>query len=83
MKKCYSKPEIAFEDFSLSVSIAAGCEQIVNSGVNVCKWYISFGSGTREVFNDSVSGGCQTTPAEAGFDTLCYHVPDGYNTFTS
>ena len=43
MKKAYSKPDIVFEDFSLSTNIAAGCEEnpsLYTETVNTCgvKW---------------------------------------------
>lgn len=79
MKKQYSAPEILFEDFSLSSSIAAGCEFIANSAENVC--------GYRDVdggmlFVTGVTG-CVFHEPDTN-DSLCYHVPNEYaNIFTS
>lgn len=75
MKKTYTKPEILFESFSFSGSIAGDCEVIVptpNSGT--CGYqpeglnYKIFINGVSEcmagqVINDDVSNG------------FCYHNP--------
>ena len=79
MKKFYSKPEILFEDFSLSTSITAGCEFTeANSTQDVC------GYPTRDgmVFVSDVPG-CKFVQPDNN-DTLCYHVPDAnHNIFNS
>ena len=70
MKKNYSKPEITFESFAASTSIAAGCD-IINDlhGAGSC------GYPTRNgvVFVTDVSG-CEYVQPDNN-DTLCYHVP--------
>ena len=82
MKKVYSKPEILFEDFTVTANIAVGCEAITNSQVNVCfKAKLPMeGFGFIELFQEE--HGCQVTPAGIN-DSLCYHTPDGFNTFNS
>ena len=83
MKKSYVKPQVFFEDFQLSASIAAGCEvRITNPSEGTCGYEVS---GGMIVITENVSG-C-TTPIEDGSSTangLCYHVPfQTYNLFTS
>lgn len=85
MKKIYSKPEIAFESFSMSTNIAAGCEQPTNlPSNNECG--LDF-SGVY-IFLDTMSGCVEKVPSDGGdgeWNTICYHVPDGgkNNLFTS
>lgn len=79
MKKTYSKPEIVFEDFSLSTSITAGCE--FKNGLHAQG---DCGYETRDgtVFVTDVSG-CKYTQPDTN-DTLCYHVPnEWHNIFNS
>lgn len=78
MKKTYSKPEILFEDFSLSTSIAAGCEY--TNGLHAQG---DCGYETRDgiVFVIGVSG-CKYTQPDTN-DSLCYHVPNEYNNIFS
>lgn len=81
MKKAYSKPDIIFEDFSLSTSIAAGCEEIpVNSTTN-CG--VQFGRQT--IFLDGIQGCARVVQEDLSeFDRLCYHNPSAdYNVFMS
>ena len=83
MKKAYIKPQVYFEDFQLSASIAAGCEVIIkNPSQGTCGYVMTEGV---TVFTGNVSG-C-SMPIEDGSSTangLCYHVPfQTYNLFTS
>ena len=79
MKKPYRAPEIFFEDFSLSSSIAAGCEFVANSAENICG-YLDI-DGTM-IFVTGVTG-CQFHQPD-GYDSACYHVPNDYaNVFAS
>ena len=81
-KKIYSKPEILFEDFSLSTNIAAGCDKepfgnVVDCGV---KWgkYILFGEEGFSNCSQKITDGANI------HDNLCYHNPiDGFNVFNS
>lgn len=82
MKKTYQKPEIIFEDFSLSTNIAAGCEKQTNMpSVNQCGIYF----GGYYVFAEGMTG-CETWPItlDEDYNGLCYHTPtEGNNLFTS
>lgn len=78
MKKAYVAPEILFEDFTMSTSIAANCNILCNFVENVC------GHETRNgvVFTDDISGCVYKQPD--GFDGVCYHVPtESSDLFTS
>lgn len=71
MKKTYSKPEIFFEDFSLSTSITAGCD--IDHGTQAkdqCGYY--FGRDGM-IFTEDVSG-CRYKKPD-GYNEMCYHVP--------
>ncbi len=73
MKKQYVKPELYFEDFELSTSIAA-CEN--NPGTHakdVCGITIPGVEGT--VFSESITG-CTTTGVD-GDNSICYHNTNG------
>lgn len=74
MKKIYEKPEIVFENFSLSTNIAAGCE-VINDlpSVNVCGY---IGDFDDPVFTSTVTG-CISKEVDSMNNTFCYHVPDG------
>ena len=79
MKKAYSKPEIMFEDFSLSASIANGCDvRVTNQSQNTCGYELRTG-GT--VFFTTVSGCYYTKDPTTHNDIIdgdygvCYHVP--------
>lgn len=82
MKKAYSKPEIVFENFSLSTNIAAGCEQkneLQSGGTCGHKW------GKSTIFTEEVTG-CKkkVTDGSGDYNGLCYHVPnESYNVFNS
>lgn len=72
MKKQYSKPEIMFESFTLSVNIAGDCDVITTTmAQNVCG-YLDPRDPTRTmVFNSSISG-CKRVEES---DSVCYHNP--------
>ena len=82
MKKTYSKPEIFFEDFSLSTSISVGCDRIVgNPTEGNCA---VTGTGGVAIFADDMTGICVFTPGSFGqpndtWDGFCYHVPSDQN----
>lgn len=73
MKKQYSAPDIMFESFTLSTSIAGDCEKIIgNQVVYTCG--VRF--GTKVVFTGNATG-C-TTKVEDGskdYNGWCYHIP--------
>lgn len=82
MKKTYCKPQILFEDFSLSTSITVGCEVQTNTpSKDQCGIYFE---GVGNVFMPSMTG-CGDFPAENGvFNNICYHVPyEDNNLFNS
>lgn len=82
MKKYYIAPEILFEDFSVSTSIAAGCEvktDLPTSTQCGLKW------GKKTLFTDTMSI-CSMTPGSGTdpYTELCYHNPsEDYNLFNS
>lgn len=82
MKKTYSKPEIVFECFSLSTSLIANCEIIIdNQSKNICGYLADNG---RFLFTELISGcGFQIDDDEAR-NGFCYDVPsESYNLFNS
>jgi hypothetical protein len=81
MKKAYSKPEILFEDFSVSSSIATGCAVISNNNVYDCKVTMPFGEDVSITL--FAKGSCEYGyPGD--YDNICYHVPTvSWNIYTS
>ena len=84
MKKAYSKPEVAFFDFTLSTNIAAGCEEKTHlPAIDSCGWKPD-PKWPGTIFTDPTDGICTQTPAGTKYDALCYHVPtEAYNLFVS
>ncbi len=81
MKRSYTKPEILFEDFTLSVNIAAGCEVIADHGMDECGYNVDKDFGLEfYVFTTQIAGcqNAQLNPNEA-YDGLCYHNPSELN----
>ena len=84
MKRAYTKPDVAFESFSLCASIAAGCEVKTDlpysggcgfkySGYNIFLYEVS-GCGAK----------IQDGTLRYENDFLCYHVPsESCNLFDS
>ena len=84
MKKTYAKPEIMFEDFSLSNAITAGCEKIALEAMDQCAYEVVTSYGNFKVFLDTMSGICDTGSADGEYNGICYHVPTAANNvFTS
>lgn len=82
MKKPYSKPQILFESFSLSSSIAGDCEVKTDTqAAGTCG--VSF--GTITIFVGSAEGCAYKVGVDDGdYNGLCYHIPlDVYNLFNS
>lgn len=88
MKKTYVKPEIIFESFSLSQSIAAGCEVKTNtpsSGQCGLEW------GPDRLFLDTINdckgdGKVTSVGGDGEANGICYHVfsnNSSYNLFNS
>ena len=84
MKKHYNKPEIMFEDFTISTNIAAGCERKTNTPyAGTCAYEVKFGKGTTNFFLESITA-CTTVESDGEYDGFCYHTPtDGNNLFNS
>ena len=81
MKKLYSKPEIMFEDFTLTENIAAGCEEKISTHTKGRCHYESTG-GIR-AFTESISG-CDFKPDDGMWNGFCYHNPtEDANLFNS
>lgn len=84
MKKAYQKPEIMFEDFTLSTNIAGDCEgEFVGASRDSCG--VLFSDGVSMVFVPE-NNGCNfhVDPNTYLHDGLCYHVPyDAGNLFNS
>ncbi len=91
MKKKYIKPEILFEDFTLSTSVASCATESMEKvyADNGCGFYDEYLKVV--VVSDGITG-CATskrsdyrvatTPGEN--DGICYHVPiEAYNMFNS
>lgn len=82
MKKTYVKPEVYFESFELSTSIATGCEYKSNHTKDTCGWYVE---GVGNVFLSNLTTCDYPEPdSETNKFGICYHVPvDTSNLFTS
>ena len=79
MKKPYVKPQVYFENFQLSASIAAGCKLISNAVEYSCPYT----DPDLEVTIFVEGSTCQYGPP-GGNDSVCYHPPAGNNViFTS
>lgn len=82
MRKAYTKPDIAFESFSLSTSIAGNCEvktYTPNSGNCGYKFgsFMVFIEGVNAC-TYKVADGDKKIVDENG-DAFCYHVPSPSN----
>lgn len=79
MKKEYKKPELLFDSFELSESIASGCEHITGHSMNQCAYNVA----GKSVFVEAVAV-CTTIPQDGTYNGICYHVPnENSNLFTS
>lgn len=76
MKKTYIKPQIMFESFSVSESIAGTCERIVGNPLEgSCAYhYVDEFGDENNVFSDLVAA-CTTKWQTDEIDGFCYHVP--------
>ena len=74
MKKIYTKPEIFFENFSLSTNIAT-CDVPHTPSYGVCG-VESEGAPGVSIFNMSVGSDCQVQGGGPEDDPFCYHVHD-------
>ncbi len=78
MKK-YTKPEIVFEDFSLSVNISLGCKNFANLTETTCAYSDDF---YTDLFDNGIASPCKTFPVDG--DSVCYHNPsEEYSVYSS
>lgn len=76
MKKAYVKPRIVFESFSLSTSIATGCDQTFNLAAQfVCGIPDENGAGMN-IFDANKGGSCNVSGdgMRDEYDGFCYHI---------
>lgn len=83
MKKIYSKPEIMYEDFTPSTSIAVNCEQLANMSPGSCAAEFPFLG--YSIFLEGVTGCTKVvTDGSQEYGGICYDNPTpGYKLFTS
>ncbi len=74
MKKQYEKPQIIFDSFELSQSIAAGCEFIANHEWAKC----AVDDGLQMLFTMDTAA-CESVPGPGPFDSVCYDIPNPSN----
>lgn len=88
MKRSYSKPDIYYEEFSLSTNIAAGCEEKPSNSTDYCG--VKFGKSF--IFTSAIYGCTSIIPdgsmignlVDGENNGLCYHNPSAdYNVFHS
>lgn len=72
MKKSYVKPQVYFENFQLSASIAAGCAP--GTGITHSQDVCGFKFGQLTIFLEGVSG-CPDGVPDDGKTGYCYHNP--------
>lgn len=85
MKKAYSKPEIAFEDFTMSTSIAVGCEiKIEGQNSGNCGYKYDGGNGSTMFTVQAGTAVCNLPMDDDETNGFCYHIPvEGNNMFNS
>ena len=73
MKKTYVKPQIAYESFQLSTSIAAGCQHefVLPATEYVCP--VEDPDTGWLLYAESATSPCDTA---AGGEKFCYHVSE-------
>lgn len=80
MKKAYSRPEIAFESFSLSENIAVSSSNCSRKVELLQDGICGYQFGNKVVFTMTTEG-CRVkiTDGNPLFDGLCYHIPNDDN----
>ena len=74
MKKCYSKPEIMFEDFAMSTNIASGCTlKIEGHSSGTCPYVVKNEFTTSNIFTSAYSV-CTTKEDDGEYNGVCYHT---------
>ena len=84
MKKVYTKPEIMFEDFTLSVNIAGDCEVKTNTPSQMqCAYKVNDEFlGELNLFVNGVTACLDSNDGE--YNGFCYHTPtEAQNLFNS
>ena len=80
MKKRYEKPDIMFDNFTMSESVAR-CEEKANFARGVCG--VEMGPNWI-MFTDELGSSCNFIQKDLEYNGLCYHVPyDSNNVFNS
>lgn len=76
MKIKYSKPDIMYESFSLSTSIASTCAIKTGTDLQAAK-QCGYDYGGLILFLNSMTNVCdvKTEDGSPVFDSICYHVP--------
>lgn len=85
MKK-YVKPDLYFESFALSHSVASGCAYALNHTENGCRLDGSNPLGLPDgvYLFAGTDGGCTLYYSDASYEDYCLQTDaDGYNIFTS
>ena len=81
MKKTYSRPEVSYENFQLSQSIASGCEGIANFAEDMCSVTYKVFGAEAQLF--TLSEVCRDNVPRKD-DYVCYHAPsEANNVFSS
>jgi len=73
MKKAYMKPDIAFENFSLSSNIAAVCAVGTNFGEEQCGY--KFTPSMSIFLTDVDACGVEIVDGSDQYNGICYHNP--------
>lgn len=82
MKKRYSKPELAVENFIVEQYMAAGCNVITSDFRDPDSCGYNTGVDDDKLFN--LSGVCNVEPGTGGlYDKFCYHNPADNAVFAS
>lgn len=77
MKKVYNKPDIVFDDFTLTNTIAASCERYNSSpSLNQCG-YVNY-DGYRVFYSDGMSG-CEDVYLFPNLTGITYNLFVGMN----
>ena len=76
MKNKYSKPDVVFESFSLSTSIAGTCTIKTGTDLQAAR-QCGYDYGGVILFLNGMTNICsiQVEDGSPVFDSLCYHVP--------
>ena len=78
MKKTYVKPQVYFEDFQLSASIAGNCgnkDGALHADANTCRFDTKGFFGVLFLTEHS----CEHTPQDDDLTTVCYDNPNDAN----